>query len=284
MRLIRGTGLRGAWEEFIRASWWRMRMGKATEKSSGRCWESGGANWSSIWQTSNSLGGKTRPTPMPSSPAIECAGWCFRCWSGSLILRWSRVFAELAEIARDEEDYWENEISGWLGTVVQWSQPEWTRGLPGFGDSQSLVQIRRLSLTLDPELLTRLERARPGSDECFGEPAVAADRAAGCAEKSAQGDRRRGGDSAGVQAHRRNLAIRGRGRSGGQRVVAAPRLEDFAREPEAIVFVTPDLRRNERVPDYEYPLAVPGRVFGGGAGGSNRSVASSVRTVAGCGV
>ena len=40
-------------------------------------------------------------------------------------------FAELAEIARDEEDYWENEISGWLGTVVQWSEPEWTRGLPG---------------------------------------------------------------------------------------------------------------------------------------------------------
>ena len=43
-----------------------------------------------------------------------------------------RISAELAEIARDEEDYWENEISGWLGTVVQWSQPEWTRGLPGF--------------------------------------------------------------------------------------------------------------------------------------------------------
>jgi hypothetical protein len=44
--------------------------------------------------------------------------------------------AELAEIARDEEDYWENEISGWLGTVVQWSEPEWTRA-PG-----SLVQIQ----------------------------------------------------------------------------------------------------------------------------------------------
>jgi tRNA(Ile)-lysidine synthase len=28
-----------------------------------------------------------------------------------------------------------------------------------------------------------------------------------------------------------------------------------------MVFVTPDLRRQERVTDYEYPLAVPGRVF-----------------------
>jgi tRNA(Ile)-lysidine synthase len=51
-------------------------------------------------------------------------------------------FSELAEIARDEEDYWENEISGWLGTVVQWSQPEWARGIPGFEGSQELVQIQ----------------------------------------------------------------------------------------------------------------------------------------------
>ena len=49
-------------------------------------------------------------------------------------------FAELAEIARDEEDYWENEVSGWLGTVVQWSEPEWAQAA-GFSSSQSLVQI-----------------------------------------------------------------------------------------------------------------------------------------------
>jgi len=66
-------------------------------------------------------------------------------------------FAELAEIARDEEDYWENEISGWLGTVVQWSQPEWTRGLPGFESSQALIQIQ----PSNPELLERLEQPGP---------------------------------------------------------------------------------------------------------------------------
>jgi tRNA(Ile)-lysidine synthase len=69
--------------------------------------------------------------------------------------------AELAEMARDEEDYWENEISGWLGTVVQWSQPEWTRGLPGFDNSSALVQIGSSQTTLqDLELLERL--AQPG--------------------------------------------------------------------------------------------------------------------------
>jgi tRNA(Ile)-lysidine synthase len=32
--------------------------------------------------------------------------------------------ADLAEIARDEEDYWENEVAGWMGTVVHWREPE----------------------------------------------------------------------------------------------------------------------------------------------------------------
>ena len=65
-------------------------------------------------------------------------------------------FAELAEIARDEEDYWDNEISGWLGTVVQWSQPEWTRGLQG-----SMVRKRWCNPTANPELLRRLEEPGP---------------------------------------------------------------------------------------------------------------------------
>jgi len=33
----------------------------------------------------------------------------------------------------------------------------------------------------------------------------------------------------------------------------------LVREPEAMVFVTPDLSRPERLPDYEYSLPVPGR-------------------------
>ena len=71
-------------------------------------------------------------------------------------------FSELAEIARDEEDYWQNEVSGWLGTVVQWSEPEWTRGIPGFGGSQSLVQILPSQVeSPDPELLERLNQTGP---------------------------------------------------------------------------------------------------------------------------
>ncbi len=45
------------------------------------------------------------------------------------------------------------------------------------------------------------------------------------------------------------------------------------REPEAMVFLTPDLRRQERIPDYEYPLAVPGRALVPELGVVYRSVA-----------
>jgi tRNA(Ile)-lysidine synthase len=45
--------------------------------------------------------------------------------------------SELAEIARDEEDYWENEAAGWMGRTVQWVEPEW---VPSKSKSTSLTQ------------------------------------------------------------------------------------------------------------------------------------------------
>jgi tRNA(Ile)-lysidine synthase len=36
----------------------------------------------------------------------------------------AQTLADLAEIARAEEDYWENEASGWMGTAVQWTSLE----------------------------------------------------------------------------------------------------------------------------------------------------------------
>ncbi len=42
--------------------------------------------------------------------------------------------SEFSEIARGEEDYWDNEIAGWMGTVVQWVEPDWAK-------KSALVQI-----------------------------------------------------------------------------------------------------------------------------------------------
>jgi len=164
-------------------------------------------------------------------------------------------FSELAEIARDEEDYWENEISGWLGTVVQWSQPEWTRGLPGFDASQSLVQIQ----PSNPELLERLEQPGPAIMNAslsrpwlLTEPRAVQRRVVKAI-----------GEHAGIPLEFKHIEEILRfaaddGPSGKE--LSLPLGWKLLREPEAMVFLTPDLRGQERIPDYEYELRVPGRV------------------------
>ncbi len=168
--------------------------------------------------------------------------------------------AELAEIARDEEDYWDNEISGWLGTVVQWSQPEWTLGLPGFDGAQSLVQIQPSHpRPADPELLVRLNESGPAVMNAsvsrpwlLTEPRAVQRRVLKAI-----------GEQAGIPLEFKHIEeilrfAAEEGPSGKE--LSLPLGWKLVREPEAMVFVTPDLRRQERIPDYEYVLPVPGRV------------------------
>ncbi|MFZ0770106.1 MAG: tRNA lysidine(34) synthetase TilS [Candidatus Sulfotelmatobacter sp.] len=176
-------------------------------------------------------------------------------------------FAELAEIARDEQDYWENEISGWLGTVVQWSQPEWTRGLPGFDTSPALVQIQPSEpKPHGPELLARLADPGPAvMNASISRPWLLTEpRAVQRRVLKAIGDR------AGIPLEFKHIEeiLRFAAEDGpSHKELSLPLGWKIVREPEAMVFVTPDLRRNERVPDYEYPLPVPGRALVPEAGG-----------------
>jgi tRNA(Ile)-lysidine synthase len=174
-------------------------------------------------------------------------------------------FSELAEIARDEEDYWENEISGWLGTVVQWSQPEWARGLPGFDDSEELgseglVQIQPSLPKLDPKLVERLEQPGPSvMNASVSLPWLLTEpRAVQRRVLKAIGER------AGIPLEFKHIEeiLRFAAEDGPSgKELSLPLGWRICREPEALVFVTPDLRRQERIPDYEYPLPVPGRVL-----------------------
>ena len=167
-------------------------------------------------------------------------------------------FAELAEIARDEEDYWENEISGWLGTVVQWSEPEWVRTLPGFGAAQSLVQIAASQPEPDPEVLARIEEsgarimnASVSRPWLLTEPRAVQRRVLKAI-----------GEHLEVPLEFKHIEeiLRFAAEDGpAAKELSLPLGWKLVREPEALVFVTPDLRRNEPVPDYEYPLPVPGR-------------------------
>jgi tRNA(Ile)-lysidine synthase len=169
--------------------------------------------------------------------------------------------ADVAEIARDEEDYWDNEVSGWLGTVVQWSQPEWTRGLPGFDDPQSLVQIQPPQPALpDSELMARIKDAGPAVTN------VSVSRPWLLTEPRAVQRRvlKAIGEQVGIPLEFKHIEeiLRFAAEDGPSgRALSLPLGWRIVREAEAVVFVTPDLRRQERVPDYEYSLAVPGRAL-----------------------
>ena len=195
--------------------------------------------------------------------------------------------AELAEIARGEEDYWENEVSGWLGTTVQWSQPEWARVPSGAG---GLVQIAMLGIT--PKELnsvnsptSRAQNARemghPGIDDLqsridgapwlvmnasvsrmwfLGEPIAVQRRLVKAI-----------GENAGIPLEFKHVeeilrVAAGGGWSGSE--LSLPLGWRVVREPEDLVFVTPDLREPAPLQDYEYELAVPGRILVYEAGSS----------------
>jgi len=170
-------------------------------------------------------------------------------------------FAELAEIARDEEDYWENEISGWLGTVVQWTEPDWLRTVPGFDTSQSsLVQIGSGQPEPDPELLARIEESpallmngslsRPW---LLTEPKAAQRRVLKAI-----------GEHAGIPLEFKHVEeiLRFAAEDGPTgKELSLPLGWKVVREREAMVFITPDLRHCDAVVNYEYPLPVPGRAL-----------------------
>jgi tRNA(Ile)-lysidine synthetase-like protein len=207
-------------------------------------------------------------------------------------------FSELAEIARDEEDYWENEVSGWLGTVVQWSQPEWSQGVPGFEGSQGLVQIEPLDHLGRDEADENQEqnttavagtpRGVHGNSSGQGVLRSAQDdnafddspfsREAGPAVMNASVSRpwlltesravqrrvlKAIGEQAGIPLEFKHIEeiMRFAAEDGpAGKELSLPLGWRIRREPEAMIFLTPDLRRQERIPDYEYSLAVPGRV------------------------
>jgi tRNA(Ile)-lysidine synthase len=177
--------------------------------------------------------------------------------------------AELAEIARDEEDFWENEISGWLGTVVQWSEPAWTREVQDI----SFVQIEPVGgglsecLPMDLSLRSRIAAApwqvmnasvsRPW---LLTEPRAVQRRVVKAI-----------GEQSGIPLEFKHIEeiLRFAAEDGPTgKELSLPLRWKIRREPEAMIFVTPDLRRNqEPVPDYEYTLPIPGRVLVFEAGG-----------------
>jgi tRNA(Ile)-lysidine synthase len=171
-------------------------------------------------------------------------------------------FAELAEIARDEEDYWDNEVSGWLGTVVQWSEPKWTRDVQDI----SFVQIEGVDggpgpcVPMDFSLRSRIENApwlvmnaslsRPW---LLTEPKAVQRRVLKAI-----------GHEAGIPLefkHIEEMLRFAEQEDSSGKELALPLGWKLLREHETMLFLTPDLRRLQTVADFEYQLDVPGRVY-----------------------
>jgi len=173
--------------------------------------------------------------------------------------------AELAEIARGEEDYWENEVSGWLGTTVQWSEPEWARvkssaeglvqialstKIPGINAPESHDSETNLQSRIDnaPWLVMNASVSRMWF---LGEPVAVQRRLVKAI-----------GENAGIPLEFKHveevLRVAAEDRATGKEV-SLPLGWKLVLELDELVFVTPDLRDPLPAQDYDYELAIPGR-------------------------
>jgi tRNA(Ile)-lysidine synthase len=168
--------------------------------------------------------------------------------------------SELAEIARGEEDYWENEISGWVGTTVQWSQPDWARVV---SREVSLVQIAPLgnqaSASKNSDLRSRIDSARwlvmnaTVSRMWFlGEPVAVQRRLVKAI-----------GERAGIPLEFKHVEeiLRVAAETGpAGKELSLPLGWKLALRPDELVFLTPDLREASPPMNYEYELPLPGQI------------------------
>lgn len=160
--------------------------------------------------------------------------------------------SELAELARDEEDYWQNEISGWMGTAIHWSEPKWAaRG------QQGLVQLR----PVDDTLQHRLNQPGPLVMNAtvdllwlLSEPLAVQRRAIKAV-----------GELAGFPLEFKHVEAVLRfavDADNDGKSLSLPLGWKVEREPAALTFHTPDLRTEERIPsEYEYVIPLPGRAI-----------------------
>jgi tRNA(Ile)-lysidine synthase len=167
--------------------------------------------------------------------------------------------AELADIARAEEEYWQNEVAGWMGTGIHWTEPDWAR--PASAGAGALVQVQ--PATPDPkklELQERLAEAGPLVMDAsvdlvwlLSEPLAIQRRIIKAI-----------GDLAGFPLEFKHieevLSFAAR-HDATSKQLALPLGWKVEHTPDALVFRTPDLRAEERIPvDYAYPAKFPGRI------------------------
>ena len=175
--------------------------------------------------------------------------------------------ADLAEIARGEEEYWDNEVAGWMGTAVHWVEPEWAhaqqpadgliqitgpRGTRTSNTHETRPASNDLQERIDqaPWLVANASASRPW---LLSEPVAVQRRVVKAI-----------GEHAGIPLEFRHVEeilrfAEEEGASG--KHLSLPLGWQVVRNPEELLFLTPDLREEKPLQAYEYDLPLPGTVF-----------------------
>jgi len=175
--------------------------------------------------------------------------------------------AELAEIARGEEDYWENEVAGWMGTAVHWSEPDWARKATS---RARLVQIGMASggRELMPSDEDSLQHKIDNAPWMVMNASVS--RLWFLSEPEAVQRRlvKAIGEQASVPLEFKHVEeiLRFAADGGSGKALSLPLGWKTVAEQEQLVFLTPDLRAQAEPKDYDYELLVPGQTIVAEAG------------------
>ena len=169
----------------------------------------------------------------------------------------AETLGDVAEIARGEEDYWDNEVAGWMGTGVHWSEPAWAK-------KSELVQIRG-----GGGIQAGAASASDVESKIGDVPWLVMNASVDRLWLRASRWRFSGrvikaiGDEAGIPLEFKHIeeivrfAVQEAG-SGGE--ISLPVGWKVTRDPHQIIFVTPNLSEAGPAGDYEYELPVPGEV------------------------
>jgi tRNA(Ile)-lysidine synthetase-like protein len=168
----------------------------------------------------------------------------------------AETLGDVAQIARGEEDYWDNEVAGWMGTGVHWSEPAWAK-------KSELVQIRGGGIQAGAASASDLE-SKIG-DVSWLVMNASVDRLWLAGEPLAVQRRviKAVGDEAGIPLEFKHIeeivrfAVQEAG-SGSE--ISLPLGWKVRRDPHQLIFETPNLSEAGPPVDYEYELPVAGEV------------------------
>ena len=166
--------------------------------------------------------------------------------------------AELADIARGEEEYWDNEVAGWMGTAVHWVEPDWVHQNPALvqispSASQALSQgDTGLQSRIDstPWLVANASVSRTWF---LSEPIAVQRRVVKAI-----------GEHARIPLdfkHVEQILQFADEEAHSGRELSLPFGWKLVRHPDELLFVTPDLRDTNCLQNYEQEMTVPGRAF-----------------------